>query len=164
MKNKSILVLVLSLFVLLFLLVQSKTKIEYIPIGNAGPNLIEINSFKKNVKPKNIILIIGDGTGLNQIALSRIAIGGPDFRLAIDQLPYSGISLTHSDDSLITDSAASATAWAAGIKTTNKFLSISPEKDIVPTIPELLSKKGFISGLVATSSIHMQHQLLFMLM
>ena len=153
MKNKSILVLVLSLFVLLFLLVQSKTKIEYIPIGNTSPNLIEINSFKENVKPKNIILIIGDGTGLNQIALSRIAIGGPDFRLAIDQLPYSGISLTHSDDSLITDSAASATAWAAGIKTTNKFLSISPEKDTVPTIPELLSKKGFISGLVATSSI-----------
>ena len=72
MKNKSILVLVLSLFVLFCLLVQSKTKIEYIPIGKAGPNLIEINSFKKNVKPKNIIFIIGDGTGLSQIALSRI--------------------------------------------------------------------------------------------
>ena len=66
MKNKSILVLVLSLFVLLFLLVQSKTKIEYIPIGNTSPNLIEINSFKKNVKPKNIILIIGDGTEIGR--------------------------------------------------------------------------------------------------
>lgn len=153
MRKISIFLIASSFLALIFLLVQSKTKIEYVAIGDETSDILKINSFDEGKKPKNIILIIGDGTGLNQIALSRIAIGGPDSKLAIDQMPFSGFSLTHSDDSLVTDSAAAATTWATGIKTTNRFLSMSPEKRIVPTIPELLSKKGFISGLVATSSI-----------
>ena len=39
------------------------------------------------------------------------------------------------------------------IKTKNKFLAVTPEKEAVPTIPEMISNKGYISGLVATSSI-----------
>ncbi|MDA7818971.1 alkaline phosphatase [Gammaproteobacteria bacterium] len=54
---------------------------------------------------------------------------------------------------MYTDSAASATSWATGIKTKNKFLSITPDGKAIPTIPEILSNKGYISGLVATSSI-----------
>ena len=98
-------------------------------------------------------MLIGDGTGLSQITLSRLAIGGASHKLAIDQMPFTGFSLTHSSDNLVTDSASSATAWAAGIKTKNKYLSITPQKETVPTIPELLYSKGFLSGLVATSSI-----------
>ncbi len=119
---------------------QSKSKIEYIEIGNEGTKSIETVVFSKDKKPKNIILLIGDGTGLNQITLSRIAIGGVNHRLAIDQMPFHGTSLTHSYNNIYTDSAAAASAWATGIKTKNKFLSITHDKKIVPSIPEIISK------------------------
>lgn len=150
------LVLIIALFIAIAYFIsinQNKLKVEYIPIGTQVTKTLEIASFNTAAKPKNVILIIGDGTGLNQITLSRIATGGADHRLAIDQMPFVGNSLTHSYNNIYTDSAASATSWAAGIKTKNKFLSITPDGKAVPTIPEILSNKGYISGLVATSSI-----------
>ena len=136
-----------ALFASLFFLYScSEPVFEYVPLAQAETKLISIENFKKDQSPKNIILLIGDGTGLSQITLSRLAIGGASHKLAIDQMPFTGFSLTHSSDNLVTDSASSATAWAAGIKTKNKYLSITPQKETVPTIPELLYSKGFLSG------------------
>ena len=152
--KKLVLIIALLIAIAYFISInQNKLKVEYIPIGTQVTKTLEIASFNAAAKPKNVILIIGDGTGLNQITLSRIATGGADHRLAIDQMPFVGNSLTHSYNNIYTDSAASATSWAAGIKTKNKFLSITPDGKAVPTIPEILSNKGYISGLVATSSI-----------
>ena len=155
---KKIFLLLISVLIIILLLViyelnSNKLKSEFVEIGTNDTRLIEIKSFALERKPKNIILIIGDGVGLNQIAISRIAIGGPDYKLAIDQMPYTGFSLTHSANNLYTDSAAAATTWATGVKTSNKFLSMTPDKEIVKTIPELLSDRGFLSGVVATSSV-----------
>lgn len=152
--KKLVLIIALLIAIAYFISInQNKLKVEYIPLGTQVTKTLEIASFNAAAKPKNVILIIGDGTGLNQITLSRIATGGADHRLAIDQMPFVGNSLTHSYNNIYTDSAASATSWAAGIKTKNKFLSITPDGKAVPTIPEILSNKGYISGLVATSSI-----------
>ena len=125
--------------------------VEQIPYGNEVLSKLEIKEFEG--RPKNIILLIGDGTGLNQITLSRMAISGVNSRLYIDQLPYSGISLTHSADNIITDSAAAATAWATGTKTKNKFISVTPNEKLLTSLTEALFEKGFLSGIVATSSI-----------
>lgn len=139
-------------FFLFFSLFAVSEKVEYIELGSEIQDPVKIKSFEK-VKPKNIILLIGDGTGFNQIALSRMAIAGYDSRLYLDKLPFTGISLTHSADNIVTDSAAAATAWSTGHKTNNKFLSITPNKEVLQTLPEKLYRKGFLSGLVATSSI-----------
>ena len=139
-------------FFLFFSLFAVSEKVEYIELGSEIQDPVKIKSFEK-VKPKNIILLIGDGTGFNQIALSRMAIAGYDSRLYLDKLPFTGISLTHSADNIVTDSAAAATAWSTGHKTNNKFLSIKPNKEALQTLPEKLYRKGFLSGLVATSSI-----------
>ena len=139
-------------FFLFFSLFAVSEKVEYIELGSEIQDTVKIKSFEK-VKPKNIILLIGDGTGFNQIALSRMAIAGYDSRLYLDKLPFTGISLTHSADNIVTDSAAAATAWSTGHKTNNKFLSIKPNKEVLQTLPEKLYRKGFLSGLVATSSI-----------
>ena len=139
-------------FFLFFALFAVSEKVEYIELGSEIQDPVKIKSFEK-VKPKNIILLIGDGTGFNQIALSRMAIAGYDSRLYLDKLPFTGISLTHSADNIVTDSAAAATAWSTGHKTNNKFLSIKPNKEVLQTLPEKLYRKGFLSGLVATSSI-----------
>ena len=137
--------------VLIFSLMACSSPVEQIPYGNEVLSKLEIKEFEG--RPKNIILLIGDGTGLNQITLSRMAISGVNSRLYIDQLPYSGISLTHSADNIITDSAAAATAWATGTKTKNKFISVTPNEKALTSLTEALFEKGFLSGVVATSSI-----------
>ena len=141
------------LLILIFLFGCSNSEFETLPIGSSETDYLNIIDFPENQKPKNIVLVVGDGTGINQITLSRIVKGGPDHKLAIDQLPINGISLTHPYGNLITDSAAAATAWATGKKTKNKYLSIDHEKNILKTLPEMLYEKGYISGIVATSSI-----------
>ena len=144
------------IFVLLILSVTScnfSEKTESITIGSKKTEFVKIKDFPDNLKAKNIILAIGDGVGPNQITLSRIAIGGLDHRLFIDQIPYVGTSLTHSYKDAYTDSAAAATAWSTGYKTKNRYLSLDPDKKILDTIVEMLHKKGYTSGLVATSSV-----------
>ena len=126
---------------------------EVIKIGSEKTEYLSIEEFPQGLKAKNIILAVGDGGGLNQVMLSRLAIGGMDHKLSIDQLPYHGISLTHSYNNIYTDSAAAATTWATGHKTKNRYLSIDVNKEKLQTITEMLSKKSYISGLVATSSI-----------
>ena len=106
-----------------------------------------------NNKAKNIILFIGDGMGPNQVELARLSVGGANHRLSFENFPVTGIVLNSSAQNLYTDSAAAATAWAAGVKTKNGYLSVDADNKFLPTIPELLSTKGYLTGLVATSSI-----------
>ena len=104
-------------------------------------------------KAKNVIILIGDGMGINQITAYKIAKGGPNYSTAFDRFPFSGLVKVHSFDNLITDSAASATAFSSGIKTKNRYLGVDSNGDDVELITEILLRKGFITGLVATSEI-----------
>ena len=141
------------IFTLLLLIACSKEKTETVKMGNKDSNLLEIINFSESTKPKNIILAIADGAGLNHITVSRLAIGGPDHKLYIDQLPVAGTSSTHAYENLITDSAAAATAWATGNKTKNRYLSVDKDKKELTTIFEMLDDKGYLKGVVATSSV-----------
>ena len=143
------------LFLVIFFITScdSSKKIESMKIGSKETKFLEIKHFPDNLKAKNVIFIVGDGAGFSQVTLSRIVIGGLDYRLAIDQLPIQGASLTHPYGNVVTDSAAAGTAWATGNKTKNRYLSVDPNKDNLKTLPEILSEKGYLSGLVATSSI-----------
>ena len=143
----------LLVIILFFISACDSIKTETIEIGSKETQHLKIKDFPGSLKAKNVILVVGDGTGLNQITASRLAIGGPDHKLSIDQLPHQGISLTHSFDDIYTDSAAAATAWATGFKTKNKYLSINVEKKKLKTILEMLDSKGYLSGVVATSSV-----------
>ena len=130
----------------------SGDNIELVAIGSDTKPSLTLERASKS-KAKNVILFIGDGMGPNQVALAKFATGGPDHRLSFENFPITGIVYNHSSDRLDTDSAASATTWATGVKTINRYLAVDAEKKFLPTIPELLSTKGFKSGLVATSSI-----------
>ncbi|MDB9995651.1 alkaline phosphatase [Gammaproteobacteria bacterium] len=132
---------------------QDGTVVEESVLIGAETNVAETLEQNPNFKAKNIILFIGDGMGPNQVALARFSVGGANHRLSFENFPVTGIVLNHSAQNLYTDSAASATAWAAGVKTKNGYLSVDSDNKFLPTIPELLSTKGYLTGLVATSSI-----------
>ena len=75
------------------------------------------------VAPKNVILIIGDGMGPNDIALAEKHIDGVyDFGLVLNQIKNHGLCTTHCANNEITDSAAAGTALATGTKTNRGYI------------------------------------------
>ncbi|MGB1349416.1 MAG: alkaline phosphatase [Flavobacteriaceae bacterium] len=108
------------------------------------------DTIKKNQFPKNIIFLISDGTGLSQISSA--------YFYKNESVNYSrfndiGLIETYSSDNYITDSAASATAFATGEKTYNGAIGVSEDFKPVNNLIELASLKGVNTGLVSTSSI-----------
>ncbi|MEU1181245.1 alkaline phosphatase [Streptomyces sp. NPDC005820] len=110
-------------------------------------------------KAKNVILLIGDGMGDSEITLARDYAVGANGRLNMDKLPLTGAYTTyavHADGTpdYVTDSAASATGWATGVKTVNGRISKTPGTDkAVRTILELAQKNGYATGSVTTSEL-----------
>ncbi|MBI1185212.1 alkaline phosphatase [bacterium] len=98
----------------------------------------------------NIILIIGDGTGLSQI--SSLWYFG-DEKPNYERFEYVGLSKTNSASDKITDSGAGATAFAIGEKSYNGSIGVTKDSLAKENITEILSKKGYNTGVVATSSI-----------
>ncbi len=101
-------------------------------------------------RPKNIILLIGDGMGLTQITAGLYANNN---KLNLEQFPYTGLHKSYSADDLITDSAAAATSFSAGVKTYNAAIGVNNDSMPVRTILEEAEAQGLATGLVATSSI-----------
>jgi alkaline phosphatase len=103
-----------------------------------------------SVKPKNIILLIGDGMGVAQIYAAMTANKGP---LNIERFPVVGFSKTYSANNYITDSGAGGTALACGVKTKNKSIGVDSLGHTVKSILEYAENHGLATGLVSTSSI-----------
>jgi len=107
----------------------------------------------KGLKARNVILCIGDGMGLGQVALARLSVAGPDGKLYMERMPVAGLMWTHAADNLVTDSAASATAMACGFKTNNGMVGMLPDEGSCETILEAARARQMATGLVATSGI-----------
>ncbi len=105
---------------------------------------------QNNTKPKNIILLVGDGMGLSEISASLYFNEKPSNFLRFNTV---GLSMTSSAKELITDSAAGATAFASGIKTYNGAVGVDLEMNPTETIVEHISKADIATGLVTTSSV-----------
>lgn len=99
---------------------------------------------------KNIILMIGDGNGLAQISATALANKGA---LSLTQLKSIGFLKTQSSDDFTTDSAAAGTSLATGLKVSNRAIGTDSDGSRIENSVELLSKKGFISGIVTTDEI-----------
>ncbi|MDD4820148.1 MAG: alkaline phosphatase [Flavobacteriales bacterium] len=101
-------------------------------------------------KIKNVILMIGDGMGMAQAVAGYYANGND---LAILKLKNMGYVRTYSASAFTTDSAASGTTYACGVKTTNGFIGTTPDSIPAPNLPEKISDKGFATGIVTTDNI-----------
>ncbi|USD67184.1 alkaline phosphatase [Vibrio sp. SCSIO 43136] len=107
--------------------------------------------------PKNVIYLIGDGmaTAHRQVAEYYLQEKHSDksLRLAMNSLPIAGINTTHSADSLVTDSAASGTSLASGVKTNNGMIGMLPDGTKVSTLLEGAQAQGKSTGLVTTTRL-----------
>ncbi len=101
-------------------------------------------------KPKNIVLMIGDGMGLSQVSA---AIYNQKTPTHISNFPVVGYQKTHSFDNLITDSAAGATAIATGQKTRNNVVGLDTSYQSHQSILEEAEEIGLGTGIVTTDAI-----------
>lgn len=99
---------------------------------------------------KNIILIIGDGTGLAEWYTGYTANKG---RLNLFQMKYTGLSKTSSNDAFITDSAPGSTAFSSGEKTNNRFVGVDHTGRPLPLLPEILQARKMRCGVVTSGDI-----------
>ncbi|MEM8907271.1 MAG: alkaline phosphatase [Bacteroidota bacterium] len=101
-------------------------------------------------RPKNLILMIGDGMGLTQVSA---ALYDNSNRLTLEKFPIIGLHKSYSSDNLVTDSAAGATAFACGVKTYNGAIGVDANGVAKKTILEEAEDRQLATGLIATSTI-----------
>lgn len=105
-------------------------------------------------KPRNVIFFIADGYGPSGITMARDygrAIHGED-ALPIDAF-LTGTVQTYSYNRRVTDSAASATAYASGVKTYSGAIGVDADTLVVGTLIEAAERAGMQTGLVSTAKI-----------
>ncbi len=104
----------------------------------------------KSEKPKNIILMIGDGMGVSEVFAGLTANHG---KLFLDNFKYIGLSKTQASNDFITDSGAGGTAISCGVKTYNGAIGVNADTVAVKSILEEAEEKGLSTGLVSTSAV-----------
>ena len=95
----------------------------------------------------NVILLIGDGMGINHIKAAEIYHGSG--LVMNTKLTSSGEVMTHSLSLKATDSAAAATAMATGRKVKNGQISWAGNENL-STLTELAQSLGMRTGIVTT--------------
>ncbi|CAM3426909.1 alkaline phosphatase [Parendozoicomonas haliclonae] len=112
-------------------------------------------------KPRNVILIIGDGMDDHQITLARNYLAGAQGKVTLDEMAVRGSVqvLTVSDRDpnkavYVGDSANTATAISTGTATSRMRIATSAQADKdLTTIVELATQQGFKTGIVTTDSV-----------
>jgi alkaline phosphatase len=125
----------------------------------------------KGSKARNVILIVGDGMGVSTVTAARILEGelngrdGESNRLEFEKFPYLALSVTASANQQTSDSAPTATAMVAGIKTNDGAISVTQNvarnetnadvvaANSVKTILEQAEYRGMSTGIVSTARI-----------
>ncbi|MFB6732174.1 alkaline phosphatase [Bacillus mobilis] len=125
---------------------------------------VEAKVKKVERQPKNIIIMVMDGTSSSATTLARLYKGKP---LALDEMVTGGVR-TYSAESAITDSAPAATALATGNKSNSGYVGVLPsivsspglkpikEEDKLRPVANVLEgakRTGRATGIVATAEI-----------
>lgn len=110
--------------------------------------------------PRNMILVIGDGMGMPYLSAYRYFKDGRGMtdRADIDYTVFDrylvGTAATYpADETLVTDSAAGATALAAGHKTYNGAIGLDANRQPVKSMMEYANERGMLTGAIATVQV-----------
>ncbi|MGL5390520.1 MAG: alkaline phosphatase [Shewanella sp.] len=123
-----------------------------IPPSDSGPS-------KAPARPKNIVVMIGDGMGPAYTSAYRYYQDNPDTE-EVEQTVFDrllvGMASTYPArvSGYVTDSAAAATALATGVKTYNGAVSVDTQKQPLPTLLEKAKALGLSTGIAVSSQIN----------
>lgn len=99
-------------------------------------------------RPHGVVFVLGDGMGAAHFTLAKLLRRD---RFQIARMPAIGLVSTDSASSLVTDSAAAATAYATGVKTVNGLVGLGPDRMPRPTVLEVAKRRGRATGLITTA-------------
>jgi alkaline phosphatase len=124
------------------------------------------NGKRKSKSPQNVIVLIADGWGYNQIDAASYYQYGQTGKQAYERFPVQlGMSTYMSEgeytpssawndfdyvNSGATDSAAAATAMSTGVKTNGGAIGVGPEQSDLMHIIEILETQGKATGVVTS--------------
>ena len=109
-----------------------------------------INNNTADQKVKYVFLFVADGFGENHFKLLKDETGAP----ALSQFDLVRHTGTLNHEGKITDSAASGTAIACGVKTYNGAIGMTPDRRPVSSIAKEFKAAGFKVGIISTSPIN----------
>ncbi|KAK3295807.1 alkaline-phosphatase-like protein [Chaetomium fimeti] len=122
-----------------------------------GPYSTDSTTTKPHNNKRNLIFMVSDGMGPASLSLTR------SFRQLTESLPiddvltldrhFWGTSRTRSSNSLVTDSAAGATAFSCGRKSYNGAISMLPGHKPCGSVLEAAKRAGLATGLVVTTDV-----------
>lgn len=110
----------------------------------------QIQDVEAKKRPKNVILMIGDGMGLAQIYTGMVKNGN---KLELERSTFTGLMKTYSANNFTTDSGAGGTAIATGVKTKNGMIGMNPDSVAVESILEKAEKNNLATGMVVACAV-----------
>jgi alkaline phosphatase len=140
---------------IMFLLLVSVFSFSLFSEGTKEVALSTENNSTKSVK--NVILLVGDGMSVAQIATTDAFIGAQKghyiSKLNFENFNHQGLTSTYAGDRLITDSAAAGTALATGSKTYCGAISVDMNKNELKTILEYAQDNNKSTGIVTSTRV-----------
>ncbi|MBC7804584.1 MAG: alkaline phosphatase [Akkermansiaceae bacterium] len=123
-------------------------------------------SKKRGDRAKNVIVFIGDGMGIAHRTAARMMLRGvwqgkANGSLTMDTFPFTGLVMTSSLNSIVTDSAPGAHCYSTGNKGRNNEEGVFPDDTVdvfdnprIEHMSEYMFRKyGKVSGIVTTADI-----------
>jgi alkaline phosphatase len=128
-------------------------RIERLPVAAFGDFVAPAPPPLADGPVERVVLLVGDGLGLAQLAAARLHAHGPEGRLRLERLPVSGLVATHPEGALVSKSDAAATALASGTKTRNGRVGVDGAGRPLRSLAEALHEAGGAVGLITTSTL-----------
>lgn len=121
-------------------------------VALAAWSVVGLVQFTQAEAPKNVILFIGDGMGLEQVKAAGMYENGAAGTLNFEQFANQALVSTYNASGTMPDSAAAGTAIATGYKADNGVISIATPGDGSNrlTLLEYFKNQGKSTGLITT--------------
>lgn len=167
MKGKRLIAAIAACFALVAVLAASAAATGFFSHHHRSSTERAFHLALHDGHPKNVIFLLGDGMGTQEITAARY-YQGVNNELNVDRMPFTGFDTTWSLKPAASapylpdydpDSAATGTMWATGEKTLDERISQGPSSDLsVPgvnlkTVLEVAQKRGMKVGDVSTAEI-----------
>ncbi|MBR1887874.1 MAG: alkaline phosphatase [Bacteroidales bacterium] len=110
-------------------------------------DVVKVQEPPQTNEVRNIIFMIGDGMGLEQVSCAWVLNKG---KLNLDNFTHVGLSRTWCTNALITDSGAGGTALAAGVKTAYSHVGTAADTTDLYSILVDAKKLGKSTGVAVT--------------